>query len=73
MKNQMRSQKHPAPPEGYLWLKSELHKNAWDFRYDIARGECAMPFFDSWWPGKINCTGVLSHQLYSNRRTVPTI
>ena|ERR1017187_3079451 len=54
VKNQMRSQKPPAHPEGYLWLKSELHKNAWDFRYDIARGECAVPFFDSWWPGKIN-------------------
>ena len=54
VKNQMRSQKSPSHPEGYLPLKSELYGSPKNFCYDIARERAEVPFFQSWSPGKIS-------------------
>lgn len=42
VRNQMRSQKSPAHPEGYLLLKSHLFTNPKLFRHDIASGRCCL-------------------------------
>lgn len=55
VRNQNRSQQHPAHPEGCLRLKSELQKSAWHLCYDISRGNCSVPVFVPRGHGKIDC------------------
>lgn len=50
VKGNRQSQRYPAHPEGWLWLKSDLHRNNGLFRYDIADSKCKVRLFEySYW------------------------